>query len=69
REFHSDRAEARLAHAIIYTQPFDAELAERVAEQPGIAAAEGRESFRSRVVIDPDTRRNIQIISVNDFDA
>ncbi len=69
REFHSDRNDAQLAHAIIYTQPFDAELAKRVAEQPGVAAAEGRESLRTRVVIDPETRRNIEIVSVDDFDA
>jgi hypothetical protein len=33
REFHSDRNDAQLAEAIIYTQPFDAELAERVQEE------------------------------------
>ena len=69
REFHSDRADAQLAHAIIYTQPFDAELARRVAEEPGIAAAEGRESFRTRAVLDPDTRRTIEIVAIDDFDA
>ena len=50
REFHSDRNEARLASAIINTYPFDDELAQRIAEMPGVEAAEGRESLNARVI-------------------
>lgn len=67
REFHSDRNEALLADAIIFTQPFDAELAMRVQEVPGVLAAEGRQSMRARVAVDSDTRRSIEIASVDDF--
>lgn len=69
REFHSDRDEALLADAIVYTQPFDAELAERVQEVPGVIAAEGRQSLRARVPIAGGARRNIEIVSIDDFDA
>lgn len=67
REFHSDRNEALLADAIVYTQPFDAELAKRVQEVPDVLAAEGRQSLRARVAVDSDTRRSIEIASVDDF--
>ncbi|HHY55735.1 MAG TPA: ABC transporter permease [Chloroflexi bacterium] len=70
REFHSDRNDAQLAEAILFTQPFDAELAERVQEEiPGVAAAEGRESLRARVAVSEATRLSIEIVSVDDFAA
>ncbi len=70
REFHSDRNDAQLAEAIIYTQPFDAELAERVQEEiPGVTAAEGRESLRARVAMSEETRHSIEIVAVDDFAA
>ncbi|MFN3332625.1 MAG: ABC transporter permease, partial [Caldilinea sp.] len=67
REFHSDRNEALLADAIVYTQPFDAKLAERVQEVPGVIAAEGRQSLRARVPIEDGARRNIEIVAIDDF--
>ncbi|HAJ35362.1 MAG TPA: ABC transporter permease [Chloroflexi bacterium] len=68
REFHSDRNDAQLAEAILYTQPFDAELAERVQEEiPGVIAAEGRESLRARVPVDGETRYGIEIVAIDDF--
>jgi len=67
REFHSDRDEALLADAIVYTQPFDAELAERVQEVPGVIAAEGRQTVRARVPIAGGARRSIEIVSIDDF--
>ena len=68
REFHDDRDAARIASAIITTFPFDQELADRIAEMPGVAGAEGRRSLDARVVTGPDTRRNIQIVAVDDFE-
>ncbi|MFO7634756.1 MAG: FtsX-like permease family protein [Caldilinea sp.] len=67
REFHNDRNEALLADAIVYTQPFDAKLAERIEEIPGVAAAEGRQATRARVPVDDEARRSIEIVSVDDF--
>lgn len=67
REFHSDRNEALLADAIVYTQPFDAKLAERVQEVPGVIAAEGRQSLRARVPVADGARRNIEIVAIDDF--
>jgi putative ABC transport system permease protein len=70
REFHADRDDAAIASAIIIAYPpFDAKLAERIAEMPGVAAAEGRQSFNARVITDADTNRDIEIAAVEDFDA
>ena len=49
REYRSDQDGARMASAIVYTYPFDDDLAKRIAEIPGVAAAEGRNTVRTRV--------------------
>ena len=49
REYGSDQAGGLTAAAIVYTQPFDDDLAERIAEMPQVAAAEGRNILRGRV--------------------
>ncbi len=49
REYRSDQDGARLASAILQTPPFDDALAERVAQMPGVAAAEGRRVVHTRV--------------------
>lgn len=54
REYESDQAGALLASAIVYTYPFDDELAERIAEMPEVAAAEGRNILHARVLHAPD---------------
>ena len=69
REFHSDRNAALLPDASIYTQPFDAELAERLQALPGVAAAEARQSLRARVPVGEGTRRSIELIAVDDFES
>jgi putative ABC transport system permease protein len=69
REFHRNRDSALIASAIIDTQPFDKRLAERIATMPGIAAAEGRSTVSARVVTSPDTWRNIDLVSVADFET
>lgn len=68
REFHRDRDSTLIASAILYTYPFDKEFAERVAEMPGVEAAEGRANLSARVVLGSDNWRNIDIVSVNDFE-
>jgi putative ABC transport system permease protein len=68
REFHRDRDSTLIASAIINTYPFDREFAERVAGMPGIAAAEGRETLSARVVMGPESWRNLDIVSVSDFE-
>ncbi|MBE2238394.1 MAG: ABC transporter permease [Caldilineaceae bacterium] len=68
REFHNDRDDAQLANAIVFTQPFDAKLAERVqTDVPGVVAAEARESLRARVAVDAELRRSIELVAVDDF--
>ena len=68
REFHRDRDSTQIASAILYTYPFDKEFAQRVAEMPGIEAAEGRETLSVRVVMGADAWRNLDIMSVADFE-
>lgn len=70
REFHSDRNDAKLASAVVVAfPPFDANLAARVAEIPGVAAAEGRASLSARVITGPESTRDIDLIAVQDFAA
>lgn len=68
REFHADRNSAALAHAIIRTEPFDDELAARMAQIPGVAAAEGRRTLAARVITGPTTTRDIRLDALPDFD-
>ena len=68
REFHRDRDSTLIASAILNTYPFDHQFAERVAGMPGIAAAEGRETLSARVVTGPQSWRNLDIVSVTDFE-
>lgn len=68
REFNFGRANAQVASAIITTYPFDAELAARIAELPGVAAAEGRASVSARALVAPDTWRSLEISVVEDFE-
>lgn len=67
REFHADRDSAFLSHAIIRTDPFDKNLAERMAQIPGVAAAEGRRTLSARVITSPTTTRDIQLETMTDF--
>lgn len=67
REFHSDRDSAAVAHAILRTDPFDKELAARMAQIEGVAAAEGRRTFFARVITGPTTTRDIRLEAITDF--
>jgi putative ABC transport system permease protein len=69
REFHADRGNALIAHAIIRTTPFDKKLAERMAQIPGVAAAEGRRTFSARVITGPGMTRDILLEAVTDFET
>ena len=68
REYRSDQDGARLASAVVHTQPFDDDLAERMAEIPGVAAAEGRNLVRTRVYDDSgSSQRDLILRSVPDL--
>ena len=75
REYRSDQDGARVPSAIFHTLPFDDDLAERIAEIPGVAAAEGRNLVRTRVY-DPAARlpdgeagneRDLVLVSIPDL--
>jgi putative ABC transport system permease protein len=65
REYELDQDGALIASAIIHTYPFDDELAQRVAEMPGVAAAEGRRVVRTQV--DSGQRRDLVLTAIPDF--
>jgi putative ABC transport system permease protein len=65
REYASDQDGALIASAIVHTTPFDDELAQRVAEMPGVAAAEGRRVVRTQV--DNGQRRDLVLTAIPDF--
>jgi putative ABC transport system permease protein len=67
REYRSDQEGARLASAIVHTTPFDDDLARRVSEIPGVAAAEGRRVEHARVYDDRNKPRNLSLVAIPDF--
>jgi len=67
REYHSDQAGARVPSAILYTQPFDDDLAANLATLPQIAAAEGRTQIRTRVYPTGQTPQDLVLVAVPDF--
>jgi putative ABC transport system permease protein len=67
REYRADQEGALMAAAIIHTAPFDDALAERVAEIPGVAAAEGRREVRTRVYDESNMPRDLVLLSIPDL--
>lgn len=67
REYRGDQDGALLASAIVHTLPFDDDLADRIAEIPGIAAAEGRQVVRTQFYGDDTTPRDLVLVAVPDF--
>jgi len=67
REYRADQDGALMAAAIIHTTAFDDALAERVAELPGVAAAEGRSVVRAQVYDDSAMPRDLVVYSVPDL--
>jgi putative ABC transport system permease protein len=68
REYSSDQEGAMLASAVLHTAPFEEELAERVAEMPGVAAADGRHVVRGRVHGEDGKVRDLAVVVLPDFD-
>jgi putative ABC transport system permease protein len=68
REYRSDQDGALMAAAVIHTAPFDDRLAERVAEIPGVSAAEGRSEVRAQVYDEKNLPRDLVIYSIPDLD-
>lgn len=67
REFEKDQAGARLAHAIVRTRPFNEAFVRRVAQIPGVAAAEGRHVARGQTVESGGEWHDLSLVSVADF--
>lgn len=69
REYHSDQTGARVPSAILYTQPFSADLGPNLARLPGVAAAEGRSLVRTRVYPAGKLPKDLVLVAVPDFNA
>jgi putative ABC transport system permease protein len=69
REHDSDRTEALISAATIYTTPFDDDLVERVAQMEGVIAAEGRHTAEVFVYDASGLRKDLLITAVPDFEV
>ncbi|HSJ54830.1 MAG TPA: FtsX-like permease family protein, partial [Anaerolineae bacterium] len=69
REYGRDQEGARLASAILYTQPFQDDLAERIAEIPGVLAAEGRSAITTRITNPDGSRGDMVLVALPDFEG
>jgi putative ABC transport system permease protein len=67
REYRRDQGTGQIASAIIYTQPFEEDLADGVSKLPMVAAAEGRIVVRGRVLRDGGIAQDIELIAAPDF--
>ncbi|MFN2166364.1 MAG: ABC transporter permease, partial [Anaerolineae bacterium] len=67
REYERDQADARYAAAVVRTAEFDDDLARRVAEVQGVAAAEGRRVVQTRYDLKDGTPRDLVLVAVPDF--
>ena len=67
REYTADQDGALMAAAVVHTTAFDEALAERIAELPGVAAAEGRREVRVRVYDDSNVPRDLLLYAVPGF--
>jgi putative ABC transport system permease protein len=69
REYGNDQEGSLMASAIVRTLPFDEELADRIAEIPGVAAAEGRNVVHARVYSRDGERHDFMLVAIPDFAA
>lgn len=69
REYRNDQIGARFAAAIVYTGAFDDDLAERAAQVPGVAAAEGRRTVQTRFYGEDGVARDLVLVAIPSFDS
>jgi putative ABC transport system permease protein len=68
REYGDDQEGALIATATFFTTPFDEDLSDRIAQIPGVAAAEGRNEIRTYVYDGKGDRKDLVIMAVPDFE-
>jgi putative ABC transport system permease protein len=67
REYRRDQVDARFAAAVVRTEEFGDDLAERVAEIPGVAAAEGRRTVETRYYGEEGIPRDLVLTAIPSF--
>jgi putative ABC transport system permease protein len=68
REYGNDQDGALIATATYYTSSFDDDLAVRIAEIPGIAAASGRNQIRTYAYDARGDRKELRVNTVSNFE-
>lgn len=67
REYRTDQTSALLASAVVYTSPFEDDLARSVAGLPLVAAAEGRTIATGRAIGLDGSSQDLSLTAVPDF--
>ena len=67
REFERGQERARPAQAIVRTTPFEADFAERIADMPGVAVAEGRHVATARTLERDGQGEDVVVVALPDF--
>lgn len=67
RELDQGYQASQAASATLYTSPIDDALAKRVAQMPGVAAAEGRRRITAQVQVGANEVRDVLLTAVPDF--
>lgn len=68
RELGNSYTALNAASATLYTEPFDDEMAESIAEMPAVATAEGRRVLSVRVQVGPNQWRDLVLTAIPDYD-
>lgn len=67
RELNKDYEEAAVASATIYTQPFNSDLVDNIANMPAVSTAEGRRSLGARVSLSEGVWRELSLTAIADY--
>ena len=67
REYRRDQDAALVGSAVVYTAPFEQDLADAVARLPLVVAAEGRRSVQGRILRGPGDSQPLMLVAAPDF--
>ena len=67
REYLLDREGTLMSTVVIRTYPFDEDLAERITEMEGVAAAEGRSIISTHVTMENGDRKELKLAAVSNL--
>lgn len=68
RELDRGYQASEVASAVLYTDPFSADLVQSISRMPEVAAAEGRRTVRLRVQLADNQEQTLLLVAVSDFE-